>query len=68
LLPRTFVPLPPELERRLEAVAKQVGRSKHDVALEAIVGEIGDLEGALLALERLKRGEAEFYTFASAAG
>ena len=56
------VKLPPDFEQRLEAVAKKVGRSKHDLALEAIVEEIQDLEDGLLALERLKSGEAEFYT------
>jgi RHH-type rel operon transcriptional repressor/antitoxin RelB len=52
----------PELERRLEAVAKKVGRTKKQIALEAIVEEIQDLEDGLLALERLNSGEAEFYT------
>jgi RHH-type transcriptional regulator, rel operon repressor / antitoxin RelB len=56
------VQLPPEFEQRLEAVAKKVGRTKHDVAVEAIVEEIQDLEDGLLALERLKSGKAEFYT------
>jgi RHH-type rel operon transcriptional repressor/antitoxin RelB len=56
------VKLPPELEHRLEAVAKKVGRSKHDVALEGIAEEIRDLEAGLLALERLKSGETEFHT------
>jgi RHH-type transcriptional regulator, rel operon repressor / antitoxin RelB len=56
------VKLPPELEQRLEAVAKKVGRTKQDVVLEAIVEEIQDLEDGLVALERLKDGDADFYT------
>jgi RHH-type transcriptional regulator, rel operon repressor / antitoxin RelB len=56
------VKLPPELEQRLEAVARKVGRTKHDVALEAIVEEIQDLEDGLVALERLHSGDVEFYT------
>ena len=56
------VRLPVELEERLEAVARKVGRSKHDVAMEAIIEEIGDLEDGFLALERLNSGDAEFYT------
>jgi RHH-type rel operon transcriptional repressor/antitoxin RelB len=56
------VKLPTELEQRLDAVARKVGRSKHDLALGAIVEEIQDLEDGFLALERLNSGEAEFYT------
>lgn len=56
------VKLPADLEQRLDAVARKVGRSKHDVALGAIVEEIQDLEDGFLALERLNSGEAEFYT------
>jgi len=56
------VKLSPEMEGRLETVAKRLGRTTHDVALEAIVEEIQDLEDGLIALERLKDGQAEFYT------
>jgi RHH-type rel operon transcriptional repressor/antitoxin RelB len=56
------VKLPVELEERLDAVARKVGRSKHDIALEAIVEEVADLEDGFIALERLKSGDAEFYT------
>lgn len=56
------VKLPPEIEQRLEAVAKKVGRTKQDVVLEAIVEEIQDLEDGLIALERLNDGKPEFYT------
>jgi len=56
------VKLPPEMEQRLEAVAKKVGRTKDEVAFGAIVDEIQDLEDGLLALERLNSGDTEFYT------
>lgn len=56
------VKLPAELEERLEAVARKVGRSKQDVVLDAIIEEIGDLEDGFLALERLNSGDAEFST------
>ena len=41
------VKLPPEMEQRLEAVAKKVGRTKDEVALEAIVEEIRDLRARM---------------------
>lgn len=56
------VKLPPEIEQRLEAVAKKVGRTKQDVVLEAIVEEIQDLEDGFIALERLNDGKPEFNT------
>ena len=56
------VKLPSELEQRLEAVASKVGRTTQELALQAIAEEIQDLEDGLVALERLKSGEAEFYT------
>ena len=56
------VKLPSELEQRLEAVASKVGRTTHELALQAIAEEIQDLEDGFVALERLKSGEAEFYT------
>ncbi|MBX3570659.1 MAG: ribbon-helix-helix protein, CopG family [Rhizobiaceae bacterium] len=56
------VSLPVELEERLEAVARKAGRNTHDIALEAILEEIQDLEDGFLALERMKSGDAEFYT------
>lgn len=56
------VKLPSEMEHRLETVAAKLGRSMHDVALEAILEEIQDLEDGLIALERLESGEGEFYT------
>lgn len=57
-----LVKLPSELEERLEVLAKRLGRTKQDVALEAIVEEIQDLEDGLIALERMESGDAEFYT------
>ena len=52
--------LPPEIEQRLEALAKKTGRSKSYYAKRAIVEFIEDQEDyllALAALERLERGE-----------
>ncbi|HEY5819474.1 MAG TPA: CopG family transcriptional regulator [Mesorhizobium sp.] len=56
------VKLPPDMEHRLEAVAARLGRSTEDVALEAILEEIQDLEDGLIALERMEDGKAEFFT------
>jgi len=56
------VKLPLELEKRLETVARRLGRTKQDVALEAIAEEIQDLEDGLLALERMTDGKTEFFT------
>ncbi len=44
--------LPPELERRLDALAKRTGRSKSFYAREAIIEHLDDLEDAYLAEER----------------
>ena len=57
-----IVNLPAELERRLEAVSRAVGRSRHDIAIEAIVEEVGDIEDALIVHERIKAGGTESYT------
>lgn len=54
------VEIPPALEKRLEVLAKKAGKSKQDLALEAIVEQIGDLEDSLVALERLNDGNAEW--------
>jgi RHH-type transcriptional regulator, rel operon repressor / antitoxin RelB len=56
------VKLPPEMEHRLEAVAARLGRSREDVALEAILEEIQDLEDGFIALERMQDGKTEFYS------
>lgn len=58
--------LPPEIERRLDALAKKSGRSKSWIAREAILRQIEELEdtdlarrrqrgGARISLERLER-------------
>lgn len=44
--------LPPDLERRLDALAKRTGRSKSFYAREAIIEHLDDLEDAYLAEER----------------
>ena len=46
--------LPPELEARLEALAKATGRSKSYYAREAIIEHIGDLEDIYLAEKHLE--------------
>ena len=48
--------LPPEIEKRLEALAKKTGRSKSYYAREAILRHIEDLEDHHLAQRRLSRG------------
>jgi RHH-type rel operon transcriptional repressor/antitoxin RelB len=50
--------LPPEIERRLEALAKRSGRSKSFYAREAILEHLDDLEAAYLSDEVLKRVES----------
>jgi RHH-type transcriptional regulator, rel operon repressor / antitoxin RelB len=47
--------LPPEIEQRLDALAKKTGRSKSYYAREAIVRQIEDIEDTYLARRRLKR-------------
>jgi RHH-type rel operon transcriptional repressor/antitoxin RelB len=44
--------LPPEIEARLEALAKKTGRTKSFYAREAILEHIEDLEDAYLAEKR----------------
>jgi RHH-type rel operon transcriptional repressor/antitoxin RelB len=46
--------LPPELEARLDALAKRTGRTKSYYAREAIIEHIEDLEDYYLAEERLR--------------
>jgi RHH-type rel operon transcriptional repressor/antitoxin RelB len=48
--------LPPEIEARLDALAKKTGRSKSYYAREAILRQIEDIEDTYLARRRLKRG------------
>ena len=45
--------LPPEVEERLEALAKATGRSKTYYAREAILEHLDDLEDLYLAEKRL---------------
>jgi RHH-type rel operon transcriptional repressor/antitoxin RelB len=47
--------LPPEIEKRLDALAKKTGRSKSFYAREAILRHIEDLEDYHLAMRRLAR-------------
>lgn len=44
--------LPPDLEARLDALAKKTGRTKSFYAREAIIEHIEDLEDVYLAEER----------------
>jgi RHH-type transcriptional regulator, rel operon repressor / antitoxin RelB len=46
--------LPPDIEKRLAALAKKTGRSKSFYAREAILEHLADLEDGYLALDRLK--------------
>jgi len=46
--------LPPEIEKRLDALAKRTGRTKSFYAREAILEKIEDLEDRYTALERAR--------------
>ena len=48
--------LPPEIEKRLDSLAKKTGRTKSFYAREAILRHIEDLEDNHLATRRLERG------------
>lgn len=48
--------LPPDVEKRLAALAKKTGRSKSFYAREAILRHLEDLEDYHLAQRRLARG------------
>jgi RHH-type rel operon transcriptional repressor/antitoxin RelB len=48
--------LPPEIEQRLDALAKKTGRSKSYYAREAILLHIEDIEDTYLARHRRQRG------------
>lgn len=50
--------LPPEIEARLEALARKTGRTKSFYAREAILAHLDDLEDAYIAKSRLKAGRA----------
>jgi RHH-type transcriptional regulator, rel operon repressor / antitoxin RelB len=54
--------LPPEIEARLDALAKRTGRSKSFYARQAILEHLDDLEDIFLAekrLEELRKGETD---------
>jgi RHH-type rel operon transcriptional repressor/antitoxin RelB len=48
--------LPPEIEKRLDDLARKTGRTKSFYAREAILRHLEDLEEYHLALRRLRRG------------
>jgi RHH-type rel operon transcriptional repressor/antitoxin RelB len=48
--------LPPEVEKRLERLARRTGRTKSFYAREAILRHLEDLEDFHLAERRLRRG------------
>ncbi|WP_406853814.1 TraY domain-containing protein [Alsobacter sp. KACC 23698] len=48
--------LTPDLEKRLEALARRTNRTKSFYAREAIERHLDDIEDGYLALERLRRG------------
>jgi RHH-type rel operon transcriptional repressor/antitoxin RelB len=50
--------LPPEIEKRLDALARKTGRTKSFYAREAILRHLEDLEDLHLAQRRLARGGA----------
>ena len=47
--------LDPDIEARLERLAKKTGRTKTFYAREAILAHLADLEDTYLATQRLKR-------------
>lgn len=51
--------LPPDIEARLDALAKRTGRTKSFYAREAILDHIEDLEDAYLADERFRTDGGE---------
>ncbi|MEO6014506.1 MAG: DUF6290 family protein [Devosia sp.] len=51
--------LPPEIEARLDALAKKTGRTKSFYAREAILEHLEDLEDAYIAEERIRTATGE---------
>lgn len=51
--------LPPEIEQRLEALARKTGRTKSYYAREAILEKIEDLEDRYMAEERHRTDRGE---------
>lgn len=61
----TSVRLPEEIESRLDALARNTGRSKAFYIREALLEYLDDLEDIYLAqavLERVRKGEERTYT------
>jgi RHH-type transcriptional regulator, rel operon repressor / antitoxin RelB len=59
--------LAPDIENRLDHIARLTGRSKADLAQEAIAAHIDDLEDGWVAKERLSRldrGESDTVSLA----
>jgi RHH-type rel operon transcriptional repressor/antitoxin RelB len=54
--------LPPDIEKRLDDLARRTGRSKSFYAREAILEHLADLEDAYLAESRM-RDSPEFVDF-----
>jgi predicted DNA-binding protein len=48
------IELPASLEKRLEAAAKQTGRTARELVIEAVVERIEDIEDSFIGLQRLK--------------
>jgi len=51
--------LPPDIEARLDALAKKTGRTKSFYAREAILEHLEDLEDAYIADERIRTDTGE---------
>ncbi|RFB97952.1 CopG family transcriptional regulator [Rhizobium leguminosarum bv. trifolii] len=59
--------LPPEIEARLDELARRTGRSKSFYARQAILEHLDDLEDIYLAekrLEELRKGESDTVSLA----
>lgn len=59
------VRLPADIERRLDALVQETGRTKSYYVREALMEYLDDLEDIYLAeqvLERVRRGEERVYT------
>ena len=52
-----MISVPPEVEDRLNAIARRAGRTKDDCAMEALLDFIETQEDYEIAAERLKRNE-----------
>ncbi len=50
------IKVPPEIEERLSELAAKAGRSREDIAREALLTYLEDMEDAFIAIERLKEG------------